>query len=153
MKNLWKGDIKKIMFFCLSKARYIKSFKSCQISFRWNCIKNVRQNHVIFLIIKSTLVHINVVFLPIETTSKKVWQNKKSTSQKRQFFSIVITLQKMLQNGVDFWPIGTTLKRYVKIRWKLVDIFSSTCRHNTNIELTLIRRAMFLGLCDSMTSP
>ena len=36
---------------------------------------------------------------------------------------------------------------------KFVDNFSSTCRRNINIELTLIRPVVSVGLCDSMTNP
>ena len=101
--------------------------------------------------------------LPMEITSKEVWQNAidflfiEITSRRGHHkdvdcLSIVITLNKMRQNEVHFWPIETTLKKYVKMSPKFVDISYSTFRRNIDIELTLIRRVMSVGLCDSMTS-
>ena len=62
------------------------------------------------------------------------------------FSDIEITSKKVHGDDVDFSAIEITSKKYAEIAWKFVEIWSSTYRHNINVESTWTRRGVPLGL-------
>ena len=82
----------------------------------------------------------HVDFLTIEITSKKLRGNHVN------FSTIEITSKKIRGNHVDFSTIKTTSKKNAEMTWKLVEIWSSTYRHNIHVESTSIRRGVPVGI-------
>ena len=97
--------------------------------------KKVRANNVYFSTIKISLKKIhanNVNFFTIKIMSTKVSGNNVD------FSNIEITSKKVRRNDVDFSISKITLKKYVEMTWKFVKIWSSSYRHNIDIESTSI---------------
>ena len=83
----------------------------------------------LFFEISSKKVHQNNIdFSLIEIMSKKVRRNNID-------FSLI---EKVRRSDVHFLPIEITSKKYVEMKWKIADIFSSTYRRNIAIESTSI---------------
>ena len=61
------------------------------------------------------------------------------------FRSSKLHWKKVCGNNVDFSTIEITSKKYSEMRWKLVEIWSSTYLRNTHIESTWIRRGVPVG--------
>ena len=81
----------------------------------------------------------NEDFSTIEITSPKIRGNNVD------FSTIKITLKKVHENKVDLSNSEITSKKYVEMTRKFVEIWSSTDRHNINVESTLIRRGVPVG--------
>ena len=62
----------------------------------------------------------------------KIWASKLHSL-------IEIRSKKVCRNDADFLPIEITLKKYLEMTWKCIDIFFSTYQHNINIKWTSIR--------------
>ena len=82
----------------------------------------------------------NVDFSTIEITSKKVHGNKVDFSTSK------IMPKKVRGNDVDILISEITLKKYVEMMWKFVEMWSSTYRRKMHVELTSIRRGVPVGL-------
>ena len=80
-----------------------------------------------------------VDFWTIEITSKKVRRNN------FDFLTIEITSKKARGNDVDFSISKITLKMYVEMTWKFVEIQSSTYPRNIHVESASIRRGVLVG--------
>ena len=87
----------------------------------------------------------------------------KVCGNKADFSTIEITPKKLRGNDVDFWTLKITFKKvggnemdfsiskiiskkYAQLMWKFVEIWSSTCRRNINVESRSIRRGVHVGL-------
>ena len=95
-------------------------------------------------------------YLTIKITSKKVSKNTVDISAKEitwkkvrgndvDFSTIEITSKKVRGNDVDFSISEKKTKKYVETTWKVVEIWSSTYRHNIHVESTSIRRGVSVG--------
>ena len=62
------------------------------------------------------------------------------------FSTIQITSKKVHENNVDFSISKITSKKYVEKTWKFVAIWSLAYRRNIDLELTLIRRGVPIGI-------
>ena len=81
-----------------------------------------------------------VDFSTIEVTSKKVLGNNVD------FSTIEIASKKALGNDLDFSISEIISKKFVEMTWKFAQIWSSTYRHNSYVELTRISRGVPVGL-------
>ena len=122
---------------------------------------NLTKNDVEFLPIEisSKIVRANNVdFSTSEITSKKVSGNnvdfstseitpKKVSENNEDFSTNEDTSIKVRGKDVDFSISKTTLKKYVEMTWKFVEILSSTYRRNIDVESTSIRCGVPFGLC------
>ena len=120
---------------------------------------NLFKNDVEFLPVEISSKNVrgnNVDFSPIEITSKKVpGKNmdistseitpKKGRGNDLDFSISKITSKKVRGNDVNFSISEITSKKYVKMTWKLVEIWSSTYQCNIDVESTWIRRGVPVG--------
>ena len=117
-------------------------------------MKKVRGSKVVFSTIEITSKEVrenNVDFSTIRTISKKVRGNKadfltiqitskKVRGSKVDFSTIEITSIKVRGTDVDFLISKITSKKYVKMTWNFVEIWSPTYRRNIHVKSTSIRR-------------
>ena len=100
-------------------------------------MKKVRGSKVVFSTIEITSKEVrenNVDFSTIRIISKKVRGNK------ADFLTIEITSIKVRGTDVDFLISKITSKKYVKMTWNFVEIWSPTYRRNIHVKSTSIRR-------------
>ena len=116
-KNLSRRDINTTTIFCLLKSHPNKYVEVTSV-FQRNYIKKIHQN--------------NVDVTSNEITSKKVSRNGVD------FSPIKLSSIKLRRNDVNFLPIEITLKKYVDMMWKFIDVFFSTYPRNIDIESTSI---------------
>ena len=99
------------------------------------------------------LIKNDVEFLPIEISLKKVrvsnvdFSTIKITSKKESgdnvdFSTREITSKKVRGSDVNFSISEITSKKYVEMRWKFVEIRSSTYQCNVHVESTSIQRGV-----------
>ena len=67
---------------------------------------------------------------------------EKSTWKWRWYFAHWSYAKQSTWKGRQFSLIETTSKKYVEIMWKLIDVFFSARRPNTDIKLTFIQRGV-----------
>ena len=95
----------------------------------------------------------NIGFLPIKITSRKVSKNnvhiwtrqitlKKVYGNNVDFWTSEITSIEVRESNVDFSTIKITLKKYLEMTRKIVEIWSSMYRRNIHVELTWIWRGV-----------
>ena len=89
-------------------------------------------------------------------TSKKIRGNsvdistseiipKKVRENNVDFWTIKITPRKVRGNDVDFSISEITSKKYVEMRWRFIEIWSSTYQRNIHVESTSIQRGVPFG--------
>ena len=118
----------------LSIKNKSKSAPRICISFPSKLHQKIPRNYVEFF------VHRNWVEKSImEIMSKEICENE------IDILLIKTALNKVRRDDTDFSSIKITLKKYVEMTLKFVDIFSLTCRRNIAIELTLIWRGVSVG--------
>lgn len=109
------------MFFCLSKASSNKHVQVVSFFLLLKLHQKSISKRRHFLIIKSTSMRTSF-FFSLKLRRKK-YGKIRILRKDVNLLSIVITLQKMLQNDLDFRPIETTLKKYAEMTRKFDNIF------------------------------
>ena len=87
-----------------------------------------------------------VDFSTIKITSRKVRGNNV------YFSTIEMMSKKVCGNDVEFSIREITLKKFMEMTWKFVEIWSSTYRRNTHVKSTWIRRGVPVGLLSALTA-